>query len=184
MSWWYSLLDIGIGILQLILGVALALFSITIALNILDKTTKTINEFEEIRKRNLAVAIYIAGILIAVGNVVGQAVTGISRAVIPGQFNLAALIAGLIQLFVGLPLAIVLIVWAQSRVYRWLVRAAEKLPGVTDIKEFDIEAELKNGNIATAVILFGTFVAISLVASQGVAWLSEPLAPAILRLIS
>ncbi|MEM3922440.1 MAG: DUF350 domain-containing protein [Nitrososphaerota archaeon] len=184
MTWWYSLLDIAIGILQLILGVTLALFSITIALNILDRTTKTINEFEEIRKKNMAVAIYIAGILIAVGNVVGQAVTGISRGVVPGQFNLAALIAGLIQLFIGLPLAIVLIVWAQSRVYRWLVKAAEKLPGVTDIKEFDIEAELRNGNIATAIILFGTFVAISLVASQGVAWLSEPLASAILRLIS
>lgn len=184
MSWWYSLLDIGIGILQLILAVALAMFSITIALNILDRTTKTINEFEEIRKKNLAVAVYIAGILIAVGNVVGHAVTGISKAVIPGQFNLAALIAGLIQLFVGLPLAIVLIVWAQSRVYKWLVTAAEKLPGVTDIKEFNIEAELKNGNLATAVILFGTFVAISLIASQGVAWLSEPIASAILRLIS
>jgi len=52
------------------------------------------------------------------------------------------------------------------------------------MKEFDIETELKNGNIATAVILFGTFVAISLVASQGVAWLSEPLASAILRPIS
>lgn len=183
MSWVYSLIDISIGILQLILGVALALFSITIALNILDRTTKTINEFEELRKRNLAVAIYIAGILVAVGNVVGQAVSGISKAIVPGGFNVVALVAGLIQLFIGLPLAIVIIVWAQSRVYKWLVKAAEKLPGVVDIREFDIETELKNGNIATAVVLFGTFVAISLVASQGVAYLSEPIASAILRLV-
>ncbi|MEM3409764.1 MAG: DUF350 domain-containing protein, partial [Nitrososphaerota archaeon] len=55
-----GLIDIGIGILQLILGVALALFSITIALNVLDRTTKGLNEFEELRKKNLAVAVYIA----------------------------------------------------------------------------------------------------------------------------
>ena len=114
---------------------------------------------------------------------IGQAVTGISRAVIPA-----------VQ-----PSSINS--WPHPAIHRpttsnspnslgsikglqWLVRAAEKLPGVTDIKEFDIETELKNENIATAVILFGTLVAISLVASQGVAWLSEPLASAILRLIS
>ncbi|MCS7133065.1 MAG: DUF350 domain-containing protein [Aigarchaeota archaeon] len=181
MSWLYGLVDIGIGILQLILGVVLALFSITIALNILDRTTKGLNEFEELRKKNLAVAVYIAGVLIAVGNVIGQAVSGISKAIIPGGFNVAALVAGIIQLFVGLPLAVVIIVWAQSRVYKWLVKAAEKLPGV-DIREFDIVTELKNGNIATAIVLFGTFFAISLIASQGVAYLSEPIASAILRL--
>ncbi|MEM3545486.1 MAG: DUF350 domain-containing protein [Nitrososphaerota archaeon] len=178
-----GLIDIGIGILQLILGVALALFSITIALNVLDRTTKGLNEFEELRKKNLAVAVYIAGVLIAVGNVVGQAVSGISKAVVPGGFNIAALVGGLIQLFIGLPLAIAIIVWAQSRVYRWLVKAAEKLPGV-DLKEFDLVKDLKDGNIATAVVLFGTFFAISLIASQGVAYLSEPIASAILRLIS
>jgi len=44
----------------LILGAALAPFSITIAPNIVDRATRTINEFEEIRKRDLAMAIYIA----------------------------------------------------------------------------------------------------------------------------
>jgi len=89
----------------------------------------------------------------------------------------------LVQLIVGPPLAIAIIVWAQSRVYNWLVKAAEKLPGV-DIKEFNLVKDLKDGNIATAVVLFGTFFAISLIASQGVAYISEPRASAILRLIS
>lgn len=176
------ILDLIVAVLQLILAVALALFSITIALNILDRTTKTINEFEELKNRNVAVGVYIAGILIAVGNVVGQAVSGISKAVIPGAFNIGAIIGGLVQLFIGLPLAIVLIVWAQRRVYNWLVRLAEKIPGV-DVKEFDVEKELKNGNVAMAAILFGTFLAISFVLSQGISFLSEPIASAITSLL-
>jgi len=175
------LLDLAIAVLQLVLAVALSLFAITLALNVLDRTTKGINEFEELKNKNLAVGIYIAGILVAVGNVIGQAVSGISKSVMPGGFNLGALIGGLVQLFIGLPLALVIVVWAQNRVYSWLVKAAEKLPGV-DIKEFSVEAELKRGNTALAVLLFGTFVAISLVLSQGIAFLSEPIASAITRL--
>ncbi|MEM0445017.1 MAG: DUF350 domain-containing protein [Nitrososphaerota archaeon] len=176
------ILDLLVAVIQLVLAVALALFSITIALNILDRTTKQINEFEELRNRNVAVGVYIAGILIAVGNVVGQAVSGISKAVIPGQFNVGAIIGGIIQLFIGLPLAIILIVWAQNRVYSWLIKIAETIPGV-DVKEFDVEKELKNGNVAMAAILFGTFLAISFVISQGISFLSEPIASAITSLI-
>jgi len=177
-----TLFDLVIAVLQLVLGVALALFSITVAINILNRATKDINEFEELRKKNLAVGVYIAGILIAVGNVVGQAVSGISKAVVPGAFNLSALIGGLIQLFIGLPLAIVVITWSQNRVYSWLVRAASKLPGV-EVEKFNIQEELKNGNLAIALVLFGTFLAISLVISQGVAFLSEPIASALRAVI-
>ncbi len=177
-----AIFDIGIAIIQLIFGVALALFSITIAINILNRVTKGINEFEELRKKNLAVGVYLAGILVAVGNVVGQAVSGVSKAVVPGAFNLPALIGGLIQLFIGLPLAIVAVVWAQSRVYSWLIKAAAKLPGV-EVEKFNIQDELKNGNLAVAVVLFGTFVAISLVISQGVAFIAEPISSAIRTLI-
>ena len=71
-----------------------------------------------------------------------------------------------------------MITWAQSRVYSWMVRAASKLPGV-EVEKFNIQDELKNGNLAVAIVLFGTFLAISLVISQGVAFLSEPIASAI-----
>jgi len=177
-----AIFDLVIAVVQLVVAVALALFSITIALNILDRTTKEINEFEELRNRNVAVGVYIAGILIAVGNVVGQAVSGISKAVIPGQFNLGAIIGGFVQLFIGLPLAIVLIVWSQRRIYNWLVRLAEKIPGV-DVREFNVERELKAGNVAMAAILFGTFLSISFVISQGISFLAEPISSAIMSLI-
>lgn len=177
-----ALVDIVIALIQLIFAVALALFSVTVAINILNRSTKDINEFEEIRKKNLAVGVYIAGILIAVGNVVGQAVSGISKAVVPGSFNVPAIVGGLVQLFIGLPLAIVVITWAQNRVYSWLVKAASKLPAV-EIEKFNIQDELKNGNLAVALVLFGTFVAISLVISQGVSFLSEPIASALTSLL-
>jgi uncharacterized membrane protein YjfL (UPF0719 family) len=88
----------------------------------------------------------------------------------------------LVQLFIGLPLAIVVITWAQNRVYSWLVRVASKLPRV-EVEKFNIQDELKSGNLAVAVVLFGTFLAISLVISQGIAFLSEPIASALRALI-
>ncbi|MEM2238026.1 MAG: DUF350 domain-containing protein [Candidatus Caldarchaeum sp.] len=48
-----------------------------------------------------------------------------------------------------------------------------------EIEKFNIQDELKNGNLAVAIVLFGTFVAISLVISQDVAFLSEPIVSAI-----
>ena len=176
-----AIFDLVIAVIQLIFGVALALFSITVAINILNRITKEINEFEELRKKNIAVGVYLAGILVAVGNVIGQAVSGVSKSVVPGAFNLSALIGGLIQLFIGLPLAIVVITWAQNRVYSWLVKAASKLPGVK-VEKFNIQDELKNGNLAIATLLFGTFLAISLVISQGIS-LSEPISSAIRALM-
>jgi len=60
----------------------------------------------ELRKGNVAVGVYIAGILIAVSSVIGQGASGIARFFLGGKGALEALVAGLIQLFIGLPLAI------------------------------------------------------------------------------
>jgi uncharacterized membrane protein YjfL (UPF0719 family) len=52
-----GLLAIGISFVQLILGIVLAVGAIYLALNILDKLTKGVEEFEEIKKGNVAVAL-------------------------------------------------------------------------------------------------------------------------------
>ncbi len=48
----------------------------TIALNLLNRLTKGLDELSELRKGNTAVGVYIAGILVAVANVIGQALLG------------------------------------------------------------------------------------------------------------
>jgi uncharacterized membrane protein YjfL (UPF0719 family) len=53
-------------VIQLILGIILAVVAIYIALKILDKMTKGIDEFKELDKGNVAVALEMAGVIIAV----------------------------------------------------------------------------------------------------------------------
>ena len=65
-------------IIQLILGIVLAIGAIYLALNILDKLTKGIDEFEELKKGNVAVALEMAGVIIAVAIIIQSGVLGIT----------------------------------------------------------------------------------------------------------
>lgn len=69
------------GIVQVIVGLVLAVVAIYLALNVLDKITKDIDEMEELKKGNVAVAIVMAGVLIAVSFVVQAGAQGIARAI-------------------------------------------------------------------------------------------------------
>jgi uncharacterized membrane protein YjfL (UPF0719 family) len=77
-----GLLAIGAAFIQLILGIILAIAAIYLALNILDKLTKGIDEFEEIKKGNNAVALEMAGVIIAVAVIIQSGVLGITAALI------------------------------------------------------------------------------------------------------
>ncbi|MFA5106443.1 MAG: DUF350 domain-containing protein [Candidatus Micrarchaeia archaeon] len=71
---------LGIGILNLLIGLAAAVVSIYLAMSILDKITVELDEWKEIAKGNVAVAIMMAAVLFAVSFVVQAGVSGISRA--------------------------------------------------------------------------------------------------------
>jgi uncharacterized membrane protein YjfL (UPF0719 family) len=75
-----GLTAISIAAIQLILGVILAVIAIKLAIIILDRLTKEFDEFEEIRKGNIAVAIKMAGVIIAVAVIVQSGVIGITAA--------------------------------------------------------------------------------------------------------
>ncbi|MQL56101.1 hypothetical protein [Acidianus ambivalens] len=91
-----------------------------------------------------------------------------------GKCAIADLVGGLIQLFIGLPLAIFSITLAQREIYRFF---AHKMSG--KMETFYINTELKNGNIAIAAMLFGAFYATSAVISQAVGFLSQPIVAAL-----
>lgn len=72
---------LGVGILQLLVGIVVAVIAIYLAINALDKITTEINEKAELKKGNVAVAIIMAGVLLAVSFVVQAGVSGISKAI-------------------------------------------------------------------------------------------------------
>ena len=71
-----------VSILQLVLGIVLAIAAIYLALNILDKLTKEIDEFAELKKGNVAVALEMAGVIITVAIIIQSGVLGITTALI------------------------------------------------------------------------------------------------------
>ena len=75
-----GLVAIAVAILQLILGIVLAIVSIYLALKVLDHLTKGVEEFEELKKGNVAVALEMAGVIIAV--IIQSGVIGITSALL------------------------------------------------------------------------------------------------------
>jgi len=77
-----GLASVGIALLQLVLGIALAVGAIYLSLYILDKLTKGVEEFEELKKGNVAVALEMAGVIIAVAVIIQSGVIGITAAIV------------------------------------------------------------------------------------------------------
>ncbi len=77
-----GMIAIVLSIFQLLLGIALAVGAIYLALNILDKLTRGVEEFEELRKGNVAVALEMAGVIIAVAVIIQSGVLGITAALV------------------------------------------------------------------------------------------------------
>jgi uncharacterized membrane protein YjfL (UPF0719 family) len=77
-----GLLAIGTAFIQLILGIVLAVGAIYLALYVLDKLTKGVDEFEEIKKGNIAVALMMGGVIIAVAVIIQSGVIGITASLI------------------------------------------------------------------------------------------------------
>ena len=75
-----GLIVITIAILQLVLGVLLAVGAIYLAISIFDRLTRQIKAFEELKKGNVAVALEIAGIIIAVALIIQSGIIGITAA--------------------------------------------------------------------------------------------------------
>jgi uncharacterized membrane protein YjfL (UPF0719 family) len=77
-----GLLFVGSAFAQLILGIALAVIAIYLAISIFERLTHGVGEFEDLRKGNVAVALEMAGIIIAVAVIIQSGVLGITAALV------------------------------------------------------------------------------------------------------
>jgi len=72
-----------IGVVNLIVGVILAILSIYVAISMLDRITVGIDEFKELKRGNVAIAIIMAAVLLSVSFVIRGAVAAMASTLSP-----------------------------------------------------------------------------------------------------
>lgn len=152
-------------IVQLVVGLGLAMFTIWIAMRLLNRLTEGIDEEEELKKGNVAVGTLMLGVVIAVALVTSSGIVGLTDAVTSigtgataGQW-VRAIVFGVVQLGAGILFAVISINLAFNI---W-----DKLT-----TKIDEKAELKNGNVAVGIVMAGVVVAVALVVQSGVSGLA------------
>lgn len=121
-----------------------------------ERTTRDIDEWDELRQGNLAVGIVMGAIVVAVGVIVRPALQEPLITADVGRWRpLYELLINAVGLFIALGLAVVatsLAIWLFTRL-------------TTDLDEW---AELANGNQAVAVLMAGVILAVALLTSTAV----------------
>ena len=145
-----GLASIGLAFLRLVLSISFAVIGLYVASWVLGKLTKEINEWEEISKGNQAVAIYMAGIFLSVAIIMGPGILGLFR-----TMEIVGIALGFVQLIFALVLAV-------AAQYIGLSVLSKLIKGV------DAWEELKNGNIAVAIVMAATVVAVGTIVAFGV----------------
>lgn len=160
-------INILFALVQLTIGVIFAAGSIYFAMNLLDRFTKGINEIRELRKGNIAVAIYVTAFIVSISLVIENGVTQIVSAFTPEStptVMVLIVVLNLIRLFVSVLLAVVAIYIA--------LRVVNKI--TPEIDEFE---EIANGNVAVALFTAAVLISVSFIIRATVSNLSEFLDP-------
>lgn len=77
------LIAILVGVLNIVISIAAAIISIGLAIYVLDKITTEIDEQKELAKGNVAVAVLVCGVILAVSNVILSSVPVITKILDP-----------------------------------------------------------------------------------------------------
>ncbi|MEM3030228.1 MAG: DUF350 domain-containing protein [Candidatus Micrarchaeia archaeon] len=149
---------IAAGALELFFGLVYATSAIYLGIKLFDRLTPEIDELEELRKGNAAVAIVVAAIIIALAGIIQ---TGFMD--FEAQLK-AGLSAPLILLLVVL--ALVKLVWSLLVALTSLFLALKVLDTLT--ADMDEVRELKRRNVAVAILTAGVLLAVSFVIQPGV----------------
>ena len=149
-----------LGVIQLIVGLSLAAFSITKGLKLLSKLLGGIDIWEEVKKKNIAVALLGAGVIVSYTRVISGGIAAMSDSLATlgtaGVFNgVIGLVSGLINLAVAIGVA--------SFAITVVFRVMDKL--TTSIDE---KAEFKGNNAAIGALYCGIMIGVSSLVAAGV----------------
>ncbi|MCX6773129.1 MAG: DUF350 domain-containing protein [Candidatus Micrarchaeota archaeon] len=158
---------LGFALIQLIVGLVLAMGSVYLGLRMFDKLTEGIDEMAELKKGNVAVAILLGAIIFSIANVVEGGVVTLTSSLTSGMSGVqmaAGLVIGVVNLIVGVILAVFTIYIA--------IYVLDKI--TTTIDEFK---ELKRGNVAVAIMMAAVLLAVSFVIRAAVIGMANALSP-------
>jgi uncharacterized membrane protein YjfL (UPF0719 family) len=149
-----------LGVIQLIVGLSLAAFSINKGLKLLSKLLGGIDIWEEVKNKNCAVALLGAGVIVSYTRVISGGIAAMSDSLATlgtgSVFNgVIGLVSGLINLAVAIGVA--------SFAITVVFRVMDKL--TTSIDE---KAEFKSGNVAIGAIYCGILIGVSSLVAAGV----------------
>lgn len=139
---------------QLVISIITAALVAFLSIWLFDRTTRGIDEWNELRKGNTAVGVVLAALIVGVGIILrpGLAPAALNLDVGPTNAVVVKLAVQLIQILVGLLLSVVAIgasLWIFTR-----------LTGAID--EW---AEIGRGNVSIAIVLAGVVIATALIVS-------------------
>lgn len=160
-----SIIKVGMWVIQLLVGLVVAMGSIFIAMRLLNRLTKGLDEEEELLKGNKAVACMMLGVVIAVALVTSSGIVGLTDAVTNVQSGAGAVeygravAFGVVQLAAGILFAVISIFLA--------FRIWDKM--TTKIDEV---AELKKDNVAVGIVMAGVIIAVAIVIREGISGLA------------
>ncbi|VVC01069.1 Uncharacterised protein [uncultured archaeon] len=154
-------------LLQLLIGLGLAMSSVYLGLRMFDRMTEGINEMDEIKKGNVAVGILMAAVVFSIANVVQRGVGNLTSSV-PLTMGVGPMVVGLV---IGV-LQLLIAIAAAAFSINLAIKVLDKI--TTDIDEMK---ELKRGNVAVAIVMAGVLLAVSFVISSGVEGLSRAVDP-------
>lgn len=144
---------------QLIVGLSLAAFAITKGLSLLSKLLGGIDIWGEIRKKNAAVALLAAGVVVSYCTVIGSGIESMTRALFALGSDPLTGLTGLFSGVLNLAIAIMVASFAVTVVFKVM----DKLTAGIDEK-----TEFANGNVAIGILYCGTLIGVSGLVASGV----------------
>lgn len=147
-----------LSVVQLIVAVLLAAVAAYLGVFIFEKATSGLDEWEELRKGNVAVGLVLGAVIVGVAIILRPTM---SVSIIAGQADMGsaypyyALLIEAVQILVGLILAV-----ASISISLYIFAVLTR-----DIDELE---ELKKGNVSMALLLTGVIVAVSFLVTTAV----------------
>ena len=148
-----------LGAIQLIVGLSLAAFCIKKGLDLLSKLLGGLDIWAEIKKKNMAVALLGAGVIVSYTRVVGGGIESMTRSLVMLGSDpidgVVALLVGVINLFIAIAVAS----FAVTVVFKVMDRFTTT---IDETKEF------AEGNAAIGAIYCGILIGVSGLVANGV----------------